>query len=113
MLRLIVIFVTLACIVQAAEITYQVTNDAGEVVASGKVVTNDAMLAQIEVWRIEQLGKGESEVPASVSEVIRKVLVVFLHGILDQTPTSELKRRLEEYEGARKAIEELVRQAAH
>ncbi len=113
MLRLTVIIVLLACSSWAAEITYQVTNDAGEVVTSGKVVTNDAALAQVEVWRIEQLGKGETDAPANTAEMLKKVLVTFITGVLNQTPTPELKGRLKEYEDAQKAIKDLVWQAAH
>jgi hypothetical protein len=113
MLRLTIFLVLLVCPSWAAEITYQVTNDAGAVVMSGKVETNDATLAQLEVWRIEQIGKGESNVPASVSELLKKVMVVFIHSVLDQVPTPELKRRLEEYQNTQNAINELVRQAAH
>ena len=112
-MKLITVLVLLACSSWAAEITYQVTNDAGEVVTSGKVETNDATLAQIEVWRIEQLEKGDGEVTANVAEVLKKVLVTFIHGVLNQAPTSELEKRLREYEDTQKAIKDLVWQAAH
>jgi len=101
-------------IVGAAEITYQVTNDAGEVMTSGKVVTNDAALAQVEVWRIEQIGAtGELGAPTNLTEVLKKVLVTFITGVLNQNPTSELKRQLKAYEDAQQAIKDLVLEAAH